>query len=106
MANSIELETNLMNFAVGSPAVIDDTLYHKGQKRPAAKFYGYRNPTSGPGDSCFEDVIAGAQTYGWAIVMVLDAGGQLGSDFCADCNDGTDYEGDRYLLQWLNGMYP
>ena len=74
IANAVELESGIRMSNPGAPAIIDDNLYHKGTKRPAAKLYGYVNPTTGPGDNCFNDIIAGAKQYGHTMLMVLDNG--------------------------------
>ena len=74
IANAVELESQLIRCNAGAPAVIDDNVYHKGSKRPAPCFYGYKNPTTGPGDSCFQDISAAAKQYGHGMLMVLDNG--------------------------------
>ena len=96
-AFAVDLISNLIRCAPGmTPYVVLN-----GEERTSGKFYGYVNGGSGPGDSAFKDAKAWADEHHTPLVVVFDNGS--GNTFTADLNDDEDYQGGRYLLQWMNG---
>lgn len=97
-ASGDELKTSLIRSSAGLRPMVEV----KGVYMAGGKFYGYRTPVEGPGEECFDWIFNDADEYHFPVVVVLDSGGNEGNVFCADCNDGLDNEGDRYLNGWMN----
>ncbi|MBR4476715.1 MAG: hypothetical protein IKO87_04190, partial [Kiritimatiellae bacterium] len=97
-AFSVDLISNLTRCAPG----MTPYFVLNGQERTSGKFYGYVNAGNGPGDSAFVDAKAWADEHNTPLVVVYDSGGGNSNTFIADLNDDEDYQGGRYLLQWMN----
>ena len=98
-ASAVDLISNLIRCATNmTPYVV-----LKGVERTSGKFYGYKNASTGPGDNAFRDAKAWADEHNTPLVVVYDSGGGNSNTFTADLNDDEDYQGGRYLLQWMNG---
>jgi len=98
-ASAVDLISNLIRCGEGmTPYVV-----LSGEERTSGKFYGYRNAATGPGDSAFTDSKEWADAHNTPLVVVYDSGGGNSNTFTADLNDDEDYQGGRYLLQWMNG---
>ena len=97
--NAVELISNLIRCAEGmTPYVVLN-----GEERTSGKFYGYKNGGTGPGAFAFKDAKAWADAHNTPLVVVFDNGSGNSNTFTADLNDDEDYQGGRYLLQWMNG---
>ena len=98
-SGAVDLISNLIRCADGmTPYVVLG-----GEERTSGKFYGYKNAGAGPGPTAFKDAKAWADAHNTPLVVVFDTGGGNSNTFIADLNDDEDYQGGRYLLQWMNG---
>ena len=100
-ASAEDLRSNLINCLEGVKPYVTDKA--TGVQYTTGKFYGYKNAGSGPGPTAFKDAKAWVDAHNTPLVVVFDNGGGNSNTFTADLNDDEDYQGGRYLLQWLNG---
>ena len=101
MANGEDLLGILLVFNEG---VKPWSVNSAGEEVPVAKFYGYKNAATGPGDYAFNEALAGAERNYTPLVVVLDNGNGQGNKFVQDLNDGLDHSGGNYLGHRINEL--